>query len=353
MNPSIACIFPETAPYHPALDQVGRLFDRIVLIRTADGETEPAASPRLASLHRAGRLQTLTPAPLNGNSERFQLLVQDMAARGTEALAQLSALMLSEAWRPDERESRATGLVHQLRQDTDESTEAVDQRLWQASLVLKLAEWSDQQEMEVRTGLERIRQRHQNLFAALNDGDDDGLPSPVSLPIDDAEQEHLLVHRLRAWTRLCLYGSAWPPGLLLTRHSAVLSGLSDAFTRYHDREPRQILDLPIPALDKENAPESTERALLRPALLAAGEDGIDADQLLQLCDQTTRGWPHREKNHDPAPAKSETFRFSLLYFPGITIQQLLAEGCDEQQAPQTPIPTDRGCCIGLLRASRP
>lgn len=121
--------------------------------------------------------QAYTPRPLGENRERFLQLVSDIKLRKDDYAAQLSHLTLASLGDKKQKESKGDILSSLLGKEivTDEVAE---ERIWQARLVLQLAELLESEEEELSRNLAILESHEDDLFMTLQGelGDDEENP---------------------------------------------------------------------------------------------------------------------------------------------------------------------------------
>jgi len=120
----------------------------------------------------SGLCQAYTPAPLGKNRERFMHLVNDIKHRKDDYAAQLSALTVAGLSRlkSEKKDESRSQIVSTLLKNHDVRTDKISGReieLWQARLVLAIAEILEREEDELRQDLFFLDDKELALFREL------------------------------------------------------------------------------------------------------------------------------------------------------------------------------------------
>jgi len=283
-------VFPETVPGDELLFPLVQVFAPIVHCRCVEEDevAEILVTPLAGELAREQRLRSLVPAPLGEERDRFLALVRDLNSRGEEYALQLKELLLASIGRSGESERRSS-IIGQLAGDSGHEDDGHRQRrmvLWQARLLLKLAEMYDSDQRELEQELERIREREEGLLSQLRQEQEQPFGLTRDLNTAATHTDGLVRLRLKAWSRLfCLgEGSACPEGLVyVTKEREGLDLLLETAERL-GAAPEPWLRLLLPARGRAGDLAPGERlrreALFRRLLedLAKGEEeGVYAD----------------------------------------------------------------------------
>lgn len=263
---SSALLFPETVP---AVDLTAKLllfFNSIsYYLPTEYNESNSREQNFFTDLCTG-----YTPVPLNEDLERFKRLLREMENCRSDDLARL----FSSARSPiatgqirDQDESSSGSVLTSLHKDTgNKSRVQHKERLWQARLILKLAEMLDRRENEIRQGLDRISSAEQKVFASLEGMDKTGqddleeYPDLAQLTKNHKKADYpgnysaggsapLISIRLKAWAELFLADSSMDrPAILVTGNSNSGSTMLDSYENIFRRAPHKLFSLTIPGL---------------------------------------------------------------------------------------------------------
>lgn len=204
--------------------------------------------------------QVHTPCPLGNDLTRFLHLVDQIANRGEEYPAQLTALTLAgcSAAR-DSGENSSREIIRALQPGAAQNEEgtriAAEQRekLWQARLVLAIGELLDRQEQEIAHRLEMLGAEETGLLRELQ-GEDELSGAAELFALQQAPQaaQPQLTHcgniarRFAAWQRLYREADLQNRSLLLTASPDAADLLTIAYEKLSGRQPLTIAALPLP-----------------------------------------------------------------------------------------------------------
>ncbi|MEA3467585.1 MAG: hypothetical protein U9R57_05090 [Thermodesulfobacteriota bacterium] len=169
--------FPETALPHHLRNCLLLLPETLHLLQPvepADKETEPSTESDI--FMEQGRCQVHTPSLLGKNRDRFMALLEEIRSRKDDFAEQLSSLTLahlSQEQGSGEHSHQAvmSSLLNgQVPADSDSEEESQQAALWQARLVLALAETLDKEEAELAIQLSDIDANELALFQDLKGG---------------------------------------------------------------------------------------------------------------------------------------------------------------------------------------
>jgi hypothetical protein len=239
MRADIVNIFPDALPKDELLFPLVQFFaEAVYTLPVENSPLGPAELPPLTgSLLAQGLLRFHYPAPLGAERERFLSLLEALRQRPGD----YAALALTGG---REAESKNTIISAVRRQQAGQKGSAdADGRaaaLWQARLVLKLAELAERQEEEIRQSLRRIASREQEIFRTLRDMDSLSSQGPAETEPPDSRRTRL---RLKAWRTLNSLGSPPPAG-------AFVAADQDAFELLVEEcgEARAVVAVPLPAV---------------------------------------------------------------------------------------------------------
>jgi hypothetical protein len=280
--------FPGTAIAAPDLFPLFLFFPRIHLLRPVEGSAEEDGSAD--SFMNSPFCQVHTPCPLGADRARFIHLVKDIAERGDEYPAQLSALTLAslsttQASGEDSERAIIRSLQPSLARDEEELTRQRREKLWQARLVLAIGDLLDRQEAEIEREWSRLTDQEARLFRDLQ-GDDEW--AEEGLPLFSADgpsggkrnRTGNSGKRVAAWRQLYREaGLAHGDALLTTNRDAASLVLSE-YERLTGKTEPAAISLPLPGTIGDGEKEA----------LAAARDFTERHQpLLQRCHQALIG----------------------------------------------------------------
>jgi hypothetical protein len=256
MNQPTTLYFPDTVAVPEAAARLLLFFGKIYYYLPI--ESEPTATEE-----QPQRLcQGYTPAPLGDDLDRFNRAIRDLQTNLSdygERLQQLAAASFGVGKRPDNDEISVGSLIAAMSSDPGPTAKKQSQpdewqqELWQARVILKLAEWYDRETAEIDARLAKLANSEQEIFASLK-GDDDGerfdgiqLPGPAEGLHPKADP---LRQRMRAWTSLYLADAKndplKAPCILSTSRRDAAAFLLETYTERTQRQPGIVFSLPIP-----------------------------------------------------------------------------------------------------------
>jgi len=184
---SSVLLFPETEPSIHDMEKLLFFFNSLSYYLPAEtgdeGKNKQNSFTNLCSGY--------VPAPLHEDLTRFNRLLREMENSRPDDLARLfstAASPIATGQIRDKDEATSGSVLSALQNDNGKKAQAQNkERLWQARLILKLAEMLDRRENEVRQGLALISSAEQKNFASL-----EGLSETDSAdPAQIADREEL------------------------------------------------------------------------------------------------------------------------------------------------------------------
>ena len=266
MTQSLTALFsPETNP-HPADLQPFRLLCDALFFYALPGKAE-----------QQGLATGYTPVHLSGDEEaRFQSLAQEL--KGHEAEFHGGLLASLSAGHGDRDEASVGSLASRLRsgKEAAQPQKSEDEILWQAMLILKLAEMFREEEREIAKGFLAISGKEAELFAALrgeeaeeDEGDEEEVEALRELAAarPPGGPTINLTRLVKAWGRLYLRDTRAAEFPLLVTDQEELQGLlAETYEALTGRLPRQLVSLTLPSQPENEA----EGALAEKFSAAAG-----------------------------------------------------------------------------------
>jgi hypothetical protein len=359
MKHASALILPETAPSHHIMAKLLIFFDSLSYYLPT--ESDPAGNRDTGFF--ANLYTPYAPAPLaEGELFRFNRLLREMVTSRPEELSRLfsaATAPLATGRIRDLDEVSAAGVYSSLQKNTETKNSIRNkERLWQARLILKLAEMLDSRETEVRQGLARISSSEQKLFAALEghgEAESDDLaeikgPDKLKHPAteDDLSPELslgtsslLTTLRLKAWAELYLADSSeQQPSVPVTANPECGMTLLDGYENFMHRVPVKLFSLPVPELhfSKDEKAANSYHADRKSFCAASLENKEYLAQHLHetaYSEKTERdsfekppeltenlsAWEENLRHYISAPVK--TSKLGFYCFPGISFAGLL------------------------------
>lgn len=222
-----------------------------------------------------GFCQVHTPSKLGTDRDRFLHLVNDIKNRKDNYIEQLSYLSLASLSEPPRQgdPSKQT-IISSLLQGMDQSNDARDEEerlaLWQARLVLSIAEILDQEEEELARQLAAIDDQEIALFRSLQgeiteSGDGNESPEDPFQELLELRQKlnqprpGMIKNRLRAWSRLYLSGPLPELTLWTTCRQEAADILLEQYEQECGQAPLPLFQLELPARFNNDLVTEAER----------------------------------------------------------------------------------------------
>ncbi|SHO52210.1 thioredoxin domain-containing protein [Desulfopila aestuarii] len=347
MNSLEAIYFPGTAIYSARQFPVFLLLEKAHLLRPVELPDTPGDSPDI--FITSGLCQEYTPCPLGDNRDRFLRLIKDIRERKDDYAAQLSALTIASlSAKKSSIDDTTRGIISSLLGSHGVATSPEveqDDQLWQARLVLKIAEILDQEEEEVAVQMAMLEDQEQDLFkelqGELDDEEDESLLDELRQVQDRIARPTATTvkNRLNGWSKL--YRAAVEPEcrLWLTHLEEAADILLEKYENATKLPAKGIAELELPAnigWSREDAVESMlnfrkTSAELRTEISAALSKPNE-DILHDLC--------HRWSQAVDAAFPSEQYGRTTL-----VIYQLPSTGCSSLLGKTN----DSGQLLGVVR----
>ncbi|MDO8947554.1 MAG: hypothetical protein Q7U88_10400 [Desulfocapsaceae bacterium] len=271
MNTLDTLYFPDTVlPLYQQLP-LALFFHSVHLLQPVEqeGKEEQDASliPGSHLFTETGFCQEHTPLGLGVDRDRFLHLLHDIRNRKDNYVEQLNYLSLASLSAPPSRgDNSKLTIISSLLQGMDKDAEGHDEALWQARLVLKIAEVLDREEEELAQQLAAIDDEEIALFRSLQgeireSGDEDVVEEDPFIELLELKQKMnqprpgMIKNRLRAWSRLFLSGPL-PDNFCLwtTRRQEAADILLEKYEQECGQAPILLLQIDLPArISQENA----------------------------------------------------------------------------------------------------
>lgn len=268
MNTLDTLSFPDTVlPPHRQFP-LALVFNSIHLLQPVEDATETETSPSSAAdsypFMETGFCQVHTPSRLGADRDRFLHLLNDIQNRKDNYVEQLSYLSLASLSAPahrgdDSKETIISSLVQDMKHSDDRRGEEERLALWQARLVLKIAEILDREEEELVRQMAAIDDQEIALFRRLQgeireSGEEEGSEDDPFQELLELRQKMnqprpgMIKNRLRAWSRLYLSGPL-PENLALwtTSRQEAADILLEQYEKECGQAPLPLLQLELPA----------------------------------------------------------------------------------------------------------
>jgi hypothetical protein len=369
MNQSTTIFFPDTTRVPETAAGLLLLFEKIFYYLPA--EPGPESAEQNDFLCEKGLHQGYAPAPLGDDLDRFDRTIRELQANlydYTERLKGLSVASLTAERSPDNDETSVSSLVSAIltnqRPSTEKQSSAAAQErneLWQARIVLKLAESYDREKEEIDTRLAQISQSEGRILTSLTgDNTDEKLDKIPTVSGEGLRTKtDPFRQRIKAWSRLFLADSendrTHSPYILSTTRRDVIEILFDAYEERCEQQPGVVFSIPLPDLRGMNGDEFVSR---RNAFRTDARDILD--QVQKVLMDTATGimqcpagksehvdpdwlttWADTLKRHFPV-ADSNHCRLTVYCLDNTPLADLLAytpQTIGNDKADQTPYPT--------------
>jgi len=304
MNQLTTLYFPDTVSAPEAEARLLLFFDKMYYYLPAESRPTAMGEP--------GLCQGYVPAPLGDDLDRFNRAVRELQANlyeYGERLQHSFAASFAAGRTPDHDEISVGSLVAAMsgrpwpKAEKPSLPDDRQHELWQARIILKLAESYDLKKGEIDVRLAKLARSEQEILASLKGEDHDERfeDIPLSGAVEGLQTKaDPLRQRMRAWTSLFLADAkndlGGTPAILSTSRRDVLALLLEAYTERTQRQPGILFSLPVPG-----------RNVLPAATLVGGRDAFrDAvsevlDSLQKLLEDTATGRAVR-----PAGGREET-----------------------------------------------
>ncbi len=248
-------LFPDTDICKGRLYPLFLFFTPIHYLQTVEPDPESDQRTDSDSFMEQGLCQGHTPVPLEKNRRRFLHLIRDIQERKDDYTAQLASLTMAAMSAPpaSKRGEARHEIISSLlaSQSLPPASSARDNELWQARLVLAIAEILEKDEAELRENLDMLDSREMEMFRSLH-GDDRDEEDPFAELEEirsriETRRPQAEKNRFSAWLRIIRYFQ--PPDGLFWLASSQDSG-DQIISRFEEKTGSiaiPVLSLPIPA----------------------------------------------------------------------------------------------------------
>ncbi len=292
--------------------------------------------------------QPITPAPLGDDLPRFkQLLAELKGNEGDFYQGQLSRMALDYMEHRDD--DTVMAIVNSLAGTPQAKADKKKEQLWQARLLLKLAEIQRREHEVLGQELAALRNKEHELFQALKG---DPALEEIYATINEQSPQQISVRielLIKAWARLFLDGDPGDQWLISTNNDTAAAPLIEANEAITNQLPSRLLRLPLPYIDMVDfsekrqqwqealAPVLEKLAILLPEL---AHNGIQSSSLADLTQQAAE-WTKVYNQHAiwPEPAQPINPKQCLptphleIYLLGCPLPYLLGKLCNESLLP--------------------
>lgn len=232
-------IVPATIAQEDVIRQLLLYFEQVFLY-TPTENNQQNLPPELNDL-----CQQYAPAPFGEFLTNFEKLIDDMTHNRAEYYGGGLSSLSSKARNTIDEES-VWRLIKRLSSGTTNT--AQQETLFQARLLLKLAEIRDQEEQEITQSLSSLDAQDQAMLRGLTYGEEEDTAELGVMASDNNQYPRgdSLDKRLQAWAHLFLADPRMEHHWLLAATPDVLSVLTDHATTSIDQKPALIISLPLP-----------------------------------------------------------------------------------------------------------
>jgi hypothetical protein len=242
MNKLTPLLFPDTLVTDELMRRELFFFEQIMFYQPVEPEQE--------DLSAADQLcRAYCPAPLGEDRERFALLLQELKGHEKEFYnGMLSSMNLEYLENRDSETTLELIMSMQGKPAPNRKNQKTDEEkiLWQARLMLKLAEIRQQEDDEIGEVLSSIAEKEKNLFQKIK-GVEEIINDPaISAGVVPAPIK--IEPLLRAWGHLFLVDHR-PVRLLNTANDEAAAILLDVDETLAHQAPEKICRLPLPLVD--------------------------------------------------------------------------------------------------------
>ena len=278
---SSVLLFPETEPSIHDIEKLLFFFNPLTYYLPTETDIEDKNRQNLLTNLCSGYV----PAPLHEDLSRFNRLLREMENSRPDDLARLfstAASPIATGQIRDKDEASSGSVLSAMQNDNGNKAHARHkERLWQARLILKLAEMLYRREREVRQGLALISSDEQKNFASLEGLSETESADPAQIadlekftqlkdkidyPADYSmgASSMLIPLRVKAWAELFLADSSPNrPFTLVTSSPDSGSTLLDGYENAWGKTAQKLFSLSIPTFPGINSSKSaTEHYVL-------------------------------------------------------------------------------------------
>lgn len=230
-------ILPATIAREDVVRQLLLYFETVFLYSPTEN-TPQTLAPAFNELCRH-----YAPAPLGDHLANFEQLIRDMTGHRAEYYGGGLSKMSAHTQAVDEES--VWRLISRL--SPQAPSPAQDKALFQARLLLRLAELRDREEEEIEVTLTKLAGIGQAMLHDLTDEDEEESAELATLIGHQRQQaSDTLEQRLRAWALLFLADPKMTAHWLLATTPEIMAILADHATARLDEAPAHLLSLPLP-----------------------------------------------------------------------------------------------------------
>lgn len=353
-----AVIFPDTVLSLPIVVPLVPVFSPLVHLQPVENDPGTMTGPLATALLGAGCCRYAAPAPLGADRDRFLRLVSDLRTRRDDYAAQLghqtlASISAASARRAETKSTIVGSLLagHGIREEGDDRRRLL---LWQARLLLKLAEMHAADQEELRGQLQRLREKEAVLFSGLREEEENPFAFSGELGALAADPSALRQQQ-KAWARLFVLGDAVSAGarVYISRNRDGFERLVEEYEHRVGSPPVHLGQLILPARyqDWEGLADQAQRFREEgmPFLLQLAKrfDSLESGSGL-LAEAEQRAWVTLLEKFFPA-APCGRVRLTLVACPRRSPRRLFAEAFAPEEDELLEMPgAEPGIVLGVL-----
>lgn len=248
-------LFPDTDIFRDRLYPLLLFCKPLHYLQPVEADAEHTIQNENDIFMERGLCQEHTPAPLGKDKQRFLKLVTDIKTRKDDYVTQLSSLTMAamSAPRPEKEGESGHQIISSLAKghQFSSSLDAADTDLWQARLVLAIAEILDHEEDELYEELQLLDSRELDMLRALQGNeisqDDDPFAEIARIrEYLNKPRDKQVKKRFDAWLRLLRVKPVAEKFLWVASSDAAADQVINAYEKDNDTVITPLLKLPLP-----------------------------------------------------------------------------------------------------------
>lgn len=222
-------------------------------------ETEGSTQPEIVDPFMENDFcQVHIPCPFaEEDRKRFLHLVQEIRTQGKDFINQLKMLTLSSLSSSPKKEIESSrAILSALFPSSDQTQQIMDEKeiheLWQARLVLKLAEIIDREEADLSEQIRSIKDLESRMIQQLR-GDNgasssDAYSNQSDTTVPGQASQGSTTSRMKAWTSLYRYWDESEIPIWITTRSGAADIIFERCTKSCGNKPFQFLQVGVPTI---------------------------------------------------------------------------------------------------------
>ncbi len=360
MKPLPTLIFPDTFIFSERLFPVLLFCAPLYYLQPVESDPEKPPEDEHDIFMKSGLCQVHTPSPLGENRDKFLRLIHDIQHRKDDYAAQLSSLTIAAMSQKSSKsdDEKRHQIVSSLLNSTSvepQNTDESELDLWQARLVLAIAEILRQEEEELRQNLQILDEREMEMFRSLQGDGDSKEQNPlaeleqIAARLENARPREMKM-RFSSWRKLMASAPIPDVSLWLASSEDGADQLVNEFDRVSSRTPVPILQLDLPdrieaspryvaeqILDFQKDSDEIKQTILDDLArlsLSEFDSPTSTDDLLPGSHDYVSTWNDQVAKHFPASSHGKA---SLVFYllPGFPIKNLLFPDGNKNQTTTT------------------